>query len=201
MQQVEENFVSPVRDLKREVEVVFPRTSMTVLYNAAKAVLRRGRCSAEDRALARSVLQPSEYELWSRMSDYEQRHAVHSVHDFERRVAGTSDSGNSLWMSAALLHDVGKMAANLTVPERVIGTIIGKYSRTATARQWFAKPSGLKHRIGTFLMHGEVGAEMIRAAGGRDIVALWCRYHQHLEFPLNFPIPPHVVAALTASEE
>jgi hypothetical protein len=187
--------------MQTETRASFPRTSLRTLYEASRAMLRRARCSPADREWARSVLEASEFQLWSQLSDYDQAHAIHAARWVERGLANTPEAADPVWIAASLLHDIGKLAANLTLAERVFGTLLGRYSSPALAGQWKSADSSFKQKISTFLLHGEVGARLIRAAGGREIVATWCEFHQNVRFPADFKIPPHITAILVSPEE
>jgi putative nucleotidyltransferase with HDIG domain len=141
-----------------------------------------------------------ESELWMRQPDYDQTHAFYTARNFARRDAGTSLEGENLWLAAALLHDIGKSAANLTPRERIIAAPLGKLVKRTTARLWASRASGSLRRLGLFLTHGDVGARMIRETGGREIVAEWCELHQGDWLPDGCAIPKHVARMLIQSE-
>ena len=185
----------------RGATVAFPRTSIRGLYESSKVMLRRARCSDTEREWAKSMLLPREFALWSQMGDYDQAHSIYVAREAHRRLSQDSLRDKSVWIAAALLHDVGKMAANLSPPERVVGTLIGKYVPFDLGQRFRGSSSKKARRIGMFLMHGEVGAGLVREAGGREIVAYWCDFHQNVDFPADFAIPGEVVRALVAAEE
>ncbi len=118
----------------------------------------------------------------------------------ERRLAPTVYGGDSLWPSAALMHDVGKLQSDLSVHERVIATLASKAVGVATARRWAFLAAGARRRIGLYLIHGEVGARMIRTAGGREEIAAWTEVHQGYRSFAGLGIPAVVLAALLDSD-
>jgi hypothetical protein len=197
LERSEESASPPVLELQSGVP--FPHTSFKVLFNSSLVAARRPVCSLADHSWARSVLLPHEYELWTKLSEYEKCHAVSTARELERRLARTPESWDPTWLAAALLHDVGKMDANLSMTERGFASLLGMYVKTSTARRWLAT-SGMVRRIGLFLFHGESGARLVREVGGREVIAVWCETHHGNEFPPDFAIPPQIVAALIASE-
>jgi hypothetical protein len=97
------------------------------------------------------------------------------------------------------MHDVGK-PAGLGLAERIAANVARRAIGFARARGWARRASGLRCRIGVYLTHGEAGAAMIRAAGGREELAAWAEIHQTHSGGAVAGIPPPVVAALLASD-
>ena len=79
-------------------------------------------------------------------------------------------------MAAALLHDVGKIEAGLGTYGRVMATLSAKAAGRDTARAW-SQTRGITRRIGLYLLHEELGADLLRLAGSDpltvDLVARW----------------------------
>jgi hypothetical protein len=177
-----------------------PRATFRALAERAILALRKVSEDPADRAWVRSILTPAEFELWARQSDYDRDHAARVARRVERRLAPTVYAGDTLWPSAALMHDVGKTQANLSKLERVIATLASKAVGVATARRWAGSAAGAKRRLGIYLIHGEVGARMIRAAGGREEVAAWTEVHQGYQSVARLGMPSIVVEALLESD-
>jgi hypothetical protein len=181
-----------------------PRATFPELVGRAVAAAIRPRSDPADRGWAESILTPAEFGLWVRQSDYDQHHAIRVARRVERRLASTAYAGDMLWASAALMHDVGKCESNLSLPERAIATLASKVFGVATARRWAGSAAGWRRRLGLYLIHGELGAAMIRAAGGREEMALWSEIHQGYSSGsgsgIGIGIPPVVVAALIESD-
>lgn len=135
-----------------------------------------------------------------RQGDFDRAHAVRVAKRVERRLAATAYGNETVWLAAALMHDVGKVEAALSARERVLAMLASKAVGVDAARRWAASASGAKRRIGSYLIHGEVGAAMIRAAGGREEVALWARIHQGYRTRVEHRVPPVVVEALLESD-
>ena len=160
--------------------------------------LRPGGPRATDVEWVRSVLEPAELALWMRLPAHDRRHTVEVARKVEARLAGTPHAGDSRWPAAALLHDVGKIAANLSVFGRVLATLAGMLGGWRLSA--WEEFRGLRRRISQYLRHGEIGADMIRMAGGREEVAAWA-YAHHDRSRLDTAIfPASVVAALVESD-
>jgi putative nucleotidyltransferase with HDIG domain len=183
-----------------ESEGPLPRATFRGLAGRAIIALGKVRGDPADQAWVRSVLTPAELGLWTRLSAYDQSHAVQVARKAQRRLSPTVYGADTLWLSAALMHDVGKLRSNLSMHERAIAALASKVVGVGTARRWAGSASGMKRRIGLYLIHGEVGASMIRAAGGREEVAAWTEVHHGHRGVDRSGIPPVVVEALLESD-
>jgi hypothetical protein len=177
-----------------------PRATFRELARRAILAVGNARSNRADRAWVESILTAAEFDLWSRQTAYDQAHSVRVARRVERRLAQTVFAGDTLWPSMALMHDVGKIRARLSMGERAIATLASKVMGVATARRWARDATGAKRRIGLYLIHGEVGAGMIRAAGGREEVAAWTEVHQGHPDRAPLETPPVVVEALIESD-
>lgn len=177
-----------------------PRATLRALSKRAVIAAGKARSAPADQNWVRSVLTPAELDLWARQSDYDQRHAVRVARRVESRLARTVHRGDMLWLSAALMHDIGKLQSDLSMHERAIATLASKVVSVATARRWASSATGLKRRIGLYLIHGEVGSSMIRESGGREEVAAWAEVHQGCQSIAGLGIPSIVVEALLESD-
>jgi hypothetical protein len=97
------------------------------------------------------------------------------------------------------MHDVGK-PSGLTLGERIAANVARRAIGLTRARVWAGRSRGLRRRIGVYLTHGEAGAALIRAAGGREELAAWTEVHQTHPGGAAPGIPAAVVAALLASD-
>ncbi len=177
-----------------------PRATFRALAQRVVVALGGARCDPADRAWAEAILEPAELDLWNRQSIYDQHHSVRVARRVEERLAATACGDDSLWASAALMHDVGKLEASLSLPERALATLATRVVAVETAREWSRQPSGMRRRIGLYLIHGEVGARMIRAAGGREEIAAWTEVHQGYHSAAPAGIPAAVIEALVAAD-
>jgi HD domain len=160
--------------------------------------LRPGGPSAADRAWVESVLAPEEFALWVRQPGHDRRHSAEVARRVEAALAGGPHAGDSRWPACALLHDIGKVASGLGIPARVLATLFGRATGGALA-DW-EEQRGLRRRIALYLRHPEVGADMIRLAGGRAEVAHWAGAHHDQARLDPALIPAAVVKVLVAAD-
>lgn len=183
-------------DARRPLPLATPRLLASRLISA----VRRTPSDPADEAWVRSILTPAEHELWSRQSVYDRGHAIRVARKLQRRLASTAYGDDPLWPSAALMHDIGKLRFDLSLRERVVAAVASKTVGVGTARRWAHSGVGARQRIGSYLIHGEAGAKMIRAVGGRDEIAAWAEVHQGYKGVTAPGIPPIVAEALIASD-
>ena len=175
-----------------------PRARWPELVSRARAAWSRGEVADGDRAWVSRILTPAELALWSGQSAHDRDHTLRVARRVERRLASTPHAGDTLWPAAALLHDVGKREADLTLLERAVATLASRVVSVERARRWIGSRIGIRRRFGLYLLHGEVGAGMIRRAGGREPIAAWAEVHQGDRAMGGFP--PLVVEALIESD-
>jgi hypothetical protein len=160
--------------------------------------LRPGGPSEEDRAWVEAVLEPGELALWARQPGYDQRHSAGVARQVEAALAPGPHAGDTRWLACALLHDIGKLASGLGIPNRVLATLVGRATDGVVA-DW-EEHQGLRRRIALYLRHPELGADMIQLAGGRAEVVHWASAHHdrgRLD-PTLMPAP--VVKALVEAD-
>lgn len=151
--------------------------------------------SAEDEAWARSHLLPGEAALWGRMSRADRRHAA----GVARRVAGAlGDRADRPVVAAALLHDVGKVESGLGTYGRVVATIAAAAAGRETAGMW-SEGRGFTRRVGLYLRHPRLGADLLALAGSDPLTVAWAREH-HLPAD-RWTVPREVAAALHAADD
>jgi len=179
-----------------------PRATLPELVSRAFGIFsRRGaRLDAADRAWARSILTPVEFDLWSGQAPHDQSHTVRVARRVEIRLASTAHAGDTLWPAVALMHDVGKREADLTLFGRVVATLAARVVSVDRARRWMGSGRKTKRRLGLYLLHGEVGAALIRKAGGREPIAAWTEVHQGYRRLEELGLPAVVVEALIESD-
>ena len=162
--------------------------------------LRPGGPRAADTAWVASVLTPEEHALWSRLPNHDRRHSVLVARRVEAALAETDAAGDPRWVAAALLHDVGKLDAGLSVPGRVVATLAGGAAGHEWAEPWSTK-RGFTRRVGLYLRHPELGATRIRVVGGREEAARWAAAHHASSTWAGTGIPSAVVDALVAADD
>jgi len=160
--------------------------------------LRPGGPPEADRAWVESVLEPEEYALWSRQPGQDRRHTVEVARRVEAALAGGPYAGDSRWPACALLHDIGKLASGLGVLNRVVATLAER--ATGGALSDWEEHRGLRRRIALYVRHPEIGADMIRIAGGRAEVAHWAGAHHDRARLDPTLLPAPVVAALVEAD-
>jgi len=150
-----------------------------------------GRPRDTDVAWVESVLTPAELAVWRRLPNHDRRYSIRVARRAEHLLSGTGFAGDPNWPAVALLHDVGKLDSNLGVFRRAFATVAG------AVRPALRRSPG---RIGRYLRHDEIGAELLHAAGARNEAARWAGAHHHREHWEATGIPEPVAAALDAAD-
>jgi hypothetical protein len=155
---------------------------------------------AADTEWVATMLPPELLAVWSKMPSHDRRHSIGVARSVEAALAGTPAEGDQRWITAALMHDVGKLDAGLGVYGRVVATVSGAVAGGAMADVWSTK-RGFTRRVGLYLRHPELGANRIRILGGPHEAAAWAAAHHTPDAWHDLPIPPDVVAALAAADD
>jgi len=154
---------------------------------------------AADRAWVAGVLQPEELELWSHLSRADQRESVGVARRTAEALQGTSHDGDSRWLAAALLHDVGKLDARFGPVRRAVATAVAAVVGPRIVEGWVDK-SGFPRRCALYVLHDELGADRVRIAGGRREAALWAQAHHRPAIWDETGLPHSVLVALAAAD-
>lgn len=166
--------------------------------------LRPGPPRAADVAWAETALTPEERALWARMPAHDRRHSIGVARRVDQALIATEYAGDTRWLAAALLHDVGKLDAGLGVFGRVGATLAGGAAGHNMADSWSAT-RGITRRVGLYLRHPELGATRIRTAGGREEVAQWAAAHHDVpdeaSATASLALPNVVVIALRDADD
>jgi hypothetical protein len=139
--------------------------------------------AAEDERWALDQLLPGERELWLRMSGPDRRHAVLVARETLRRLLGEGIEPGRQVLAGALLHDVGKIEAQLGTFARVgvtVAAVVLGRERLASSREAHARRSGLRSGARLYLAHDRVGGELLRGAGSDPFTVAWAEQH-HLD--------------------
>ncbi len=131
--------------------------------------------SSSDDDWATSHLLEGEVALWKKMSNQDRRHSVgvaRRVHD------DLEDAATRPVLAAALLHDVGKIEANLGTFFRVIATMSAAIAGRETAELW-VRSTGITRRIGLYLKHPSIGGDLLAMAGSDPFTSTWAAEHHH----------------------
>lgn len=139
----------------------------------------------DEQAWVREHMSDAEVDLWQRMGRSDRRHA----HDVARRaVAALGDDATRVVVAAALLHDVGKVESGLGTYGRVMATLSAKVAGRDMALAW-SQSRGMTRRIGLYLRHEELGADLLQLAGSDpltvDLVREWSWPDEDLTVPIG----------------
>jgi hypothetical protein len=164
---------------------------MSPRFGSASHLARRfftslwpGGPSPEGEKWARERLLSGEQALWAQMSGPDRRHAV--------AVARRLTTSEPAAVPAALLHDVGKVAARLGPLRRAVATLLA----LALGRERLAGGQG---RMARYLRHDSLGAELLGRAGSAELTVAWAREH-HLP-PDRWTVPVAIGHALKAADD
>ncbi len=134
----------------------------------------------DDERWALDQLNQAERALFARMSGADRRHAITVARDAERLALADGVGRESLpqgFSAAALLHDVGKVEAHLGTFSRVFATLLALVLGRRRLLAWRSRGPGWRARVGTYLVHDSVGADLLRTAGSDELVVSWARDH------------------------
>ena len=125
-----------------------------VFHLAKRAVtsFRNHPVNDEQLGIARAVLLPDEFSLWTRMQNRDQRHSLQVLSRFDVLCSYATREERA----AALLHDVGKCESTLGWFGRIMATLVGH--RTVSFR--------------LYLNHEEIGLSLLRDISSERTVAV-----------------------------
>lgn len=135
--------------------------------------LRPGGPPEAERAWVEDVLSEAEYRLWARQYGPDRRHTVEVARGVERHLG---HEATKPVLAAALLHDIGKIDADLRTWGRVVATMSAKVAGPDTARLWI-KSTGFTRKVGLYLHHPEIGADLLEMAGSDPLTIAWAEEH------------------------
>ena len=143
-----------------------------------------------------SQLTTPQYGLFRRMQPSEQAHAYQM---FERlKAAGHSDPD---LLTAALLHDVGKIRQPLSIIDRIV-IVLGKRLFHEKARGWAAGPmQGLRRPFVVAERHAGWGANLASQAGASPVSVELIRRHQEARLSKPGSTFERLLAALQAADD
>jgi hypothetical protein len=133
-----------------------------------------------DESWARDQLSDGEQALWHRMSGPDRRHAI----GVARHTIGLLDPDQARpeVIAAALLHDVGKVEASFGTLARVWITLAALAVGRTRVLRWAGEPSegdrpSARARVGLYLTHDRLGAQLLEDAGSRTFTVSWAAEH------------------------
>lgn len=157
--------------------------------------LRPGGPSAADRAWVEEQLLPGERALWARLSGPDRRHAAAVARRVERMLG---HEATRPVLAAALLHDVGKLESGLRTYGRVVATLSAKVAGADMAHAWRWQ-RGFARRVGLYLLHADLGGDLLALAGSDPLTVAWTREHHRP--PEEWTVPRHLGEALRAADD
>jgi hypothetical protein len=157
--------------------------------------LRPGPPAPTDEAWAEAHLLAGEVALWRRMANPDRRHAVGVGRNV---VAELGPATGRPVVAAALLHDVGKVVSAYRTPARVVATVVWAVVDDGLADRWLERRRPWR-RLAQYRRHPQLGAELIRQAGGDPLTVAWAAEH-HLP-PDRWTLPPTVAAVRKACDD
>ena len=153
--------------------------------------IRPGGPKSADVEWVEHILTAAEFALWRRMYGPDRRHSVAIGREVESRLGSRATQPV---LAAALLHDVGKIDADLGTWGRVIATLSGFVAGRDTANIW-TRQRGFTRKVGLYLRHPELGGDMLELAGSDSLTVAWAREH-HLP-PDQWSIDPDIAGVLS----
>jgi hypothetical protein len=148
-----------------------------------------------DRAWVQEQLLPGETDIWQRMSRADRRHAAQVARRVERSLG---NEATRPVLAAALLHDCGKSVSGLGTYGRVIATLSAKVAGREAAKAW-VETRGFTRRVGLYLDHPQLGADLLGMAGSAPLTVAWAAEH-HLP-PEDWTVPLPLGTALKAADD
>jgi hypothetical protein len=137
-----------------------------------------------DASWAEAQLLPAEVPLWRRMSRSDRRHAAGVARRVERALG---HEASRPVLAAALLHDVGKIESGLGTYGRVVATLSAAVAGRDQARSWM-RGTGITRRVGLYLLHPDLGGDLLAMAGSDPLTVAWAREHHKPEEEWTVPV-------------
>ena len=148
-------------------KAVWPVTSQRASYRVWQFLVSLfPRYAWEADSWVGSILLPREKELFDQLSDFEKAHAV--------RVARHLETRNISLLKAALLHDIGKIAAHFSVIDKVLYVVLSPILPRVIHWSMFA-------RFRRYHDHEEIGKQLLLEAGTEADVIRYISISQQLK--------------------
>jgi len=133
---------------------------------------------------ARRNLNEGEQTVWARMSRVDRRHAVGVARRAELTLG---DRATTEAVAAGLMHDCGKVVSGLGTMSRVVATLAAAVAGREKAQPWSCG-RGFTRRVGLYLRHPELGAELLTTAGSHPLTVAWAGEHHLPEAGWTVPV-------------
>jgi hypothetical protein len=157
--------------------------------------LRPGGPSPAEQAWVDQQLLAGERVLWQRMSGPDRRHAAAVAREVQRALG---HEASRPVLAAALLHDGGKVESGLRTYGRVVATLSAKVAGPEMAHTW-RRQRGYPRRVGLYLLHPELGADLLELAGSDPLTVAWTREH-HLPAD-QWTVPRELAEVLKSADD
>ena len=99
-----------------------------------------------------------------------------------------------------MLHDVGKQASAYGPIGRSLVTAAGAFVGRDNVRGWVDETSRVRGRMGRYVAHDDVGADLLAVAGARAAVVAWAGVHHRPEQWDSTGIPTRICRALARAD-
>ena len=153
---------------------------MGLTYRASQTFrLLFSKPDSEDLALAQAHLPSALWDLFRHMSPGDQAHGLRVL----RSLLARGESAPNL-LAAALLHDVGKSHVRLRLVERILIVVISWFAPDRVPQWGMGELASWRRPFVIAVQHPAWGAEMIRQAGGPELLAKLVLRHDD-ELPPN----------------
>jgi hypothetical protein len=162
--------------------------------------LRPRTVDAETLAWVERMLEPGELHVWEGLGRADRAESIAVARRLDRALADTGDTADSTWTAAALLHDVGKQASAYGPIGRSFVTTIGAFAGRDNVRAWSEETSRVRGRMGRYVAHDDVGADLLTVAGARPAASAWAAAHHRPELWDSSGIPTRICRALARAD-
>jgi hypothetical protein len=118
------------------------------------------------------------------MSSADRRHSAGVARRVERALG--HEAARPV-LAAALLHDVGKVESGLGTYGRVVATLSAAVAGRDQARTWM-RGTGITRKVGLYLLHPDLGGDLLALAGSDELTVAWAREHHLPEDQWTVPV-------------
>ena len=161
--------------------------------------LRARSLDAATTAWVAATLEPGEQRVWYGMSRADCAEGVAVARAFDATGVGAGPNAD-VWRAAALLHDAGKQLSGYGTSGRVIATVVAFACGRTRVRGWGDRRDGWRARIGRYVAHDDLGADLLRRNEARPVVVAWAAAHHRPDRWAATGIPENVCRALAAAD-
>lgn len=130
------------------------------------------RISTAELARSRDLLGPALSRYFLELPVNDQRHGLDVLETLRRNEPEAS----LVLQQAALLHDMGKAGAGVSVVERSAAVFLRAAAPRVLEMLLHARP-GFARRYGIYRDHARIGAERLHAAGAVELAAVVAEHH------------------------